>query len=162
MRPITHVSALAAIAALASLASLTTAGAAQAAGVTPFTITESVDFTGVGANTFTATGRLCPSGTFADEVHTVAPGGGSSQGPDHSGGINLVIRTVYTCADGSGSFFALKHVHITFTDTGSTNTGPIQLLGGEGAYTRLSGHGVDNGTASGDSGTGLISGFLAP
>lgn len=142
---------------LASLASLAGSGTAQAAGTTPFTITESVDFTGAGNNTFTATGSLCPAGTFEDDVQTVAAGGA---GPDHSGGFNLVIRTVYTCADGSGSFFALKHVRITFTDTGSTNTGPIQLLGGTGDYTGLTGNGVDDGTASGDTGVGLITGFL--
>lgn len=146
---------------LASLVSLADAGPAHATGTTPFTITESVDFTGAGQNTFTATGPFCPAGTFADDVQTLAPGGGSFTGPDHSGGFNLVIRSVYTCTDGSGSFFALKHVRITFTDTGSTNTGPIQLLGGTGSYTGLTGHGVDNGTASGDTGVGLITGFLA-
>jgi hypothetical protein len=142
---------------LASLASLAVAGPAQATATTPFTITEQVDFTGEGANTFTATGPLCPAGTFEDDVQTVAAGGA---GPDHSGGVNLVIRTVYTCGNGSGSFFALKHVRITFTDTGATNTGPIQLLGGTGSYTGLIGHGVDDGTASGDTGVGLITGFL--
>jgi hypothetical protein len=71
-----------------------------------------------------------------------------------------VIRTVYTCDDGSGTFNALKHVFITFTDDGSTNTGPIQLLGGTGAYTELVGHGVDNGTTVGDTGVGQISGFI--
>lgn len=153
MRRIVRVLALS----LASLAGLTAAGPAHATGTTPFTITEFVDFTGGGANTFSATGQLCPSGTFADDVQTAAGGGVS---PDHSGGVNLVIRSVYTCADGSGSFFALKHVRITFTDTGLTNTGPIQLLGGTGSYTTLTGHGVDNGSASGDSGVGLITGFL--
>jgi hypothetical protein len=160
MRSNRHVVVVAAISALAPLAGLAAAGPAHATGVTPFTITESVDFTGGGANTFTASDPLCAAGTFADDVQTQAPSGGSFNGPDHSGGFNLVIRTVYTCADGSGSFFALKHVHITFTDTGSSNTGPIQLLGGTGAYTRLTGHGVDNGAASGDTGTGLISGFV--
>ena len=159
MRHIVRVLALS----LASLAGLTAAGPAHATGTTPFTITEFVDFTGGGANTFSATGQLCPSGTFADDVQTAAGGGVS---PDHSGGVNLLdtgcpYYDVYTCADGSGSFFALKHVRITFTDTGLTNTGPIQLLGGTGSYTTLTGHGVDNGSASGDSGVGLITGFLA-
>jgi hypothetical protein len=54
----------------------------------------------------------------------------------------------------------LKHVFITFTDDGSTNTGPIQLLGGTGAYTELVGHGVDNGTTVGGTGVGQISGFI--
>lgn len=160
MRSTTRAAAVVAAAALTSLACLSFAGAAQAAGPIPFTITESVDFTGGGANTFTATGPLCAAGTFVDDVKTQAPSGGSFNGPNHSGGFNLLIRSVYTCTDGSGSFFALKHVHITFTDTGSTNTGPIQLHGGTGAYTRLTGHGVDEGSASGDAGTGLISGFV--
>ena len=160
MRSITRVSAVSAASALASFACLATAGPAQAIGTAAFTITESVDFAVEGANTFTATGPLCAAGTFVDDVQTQAPSGGSFNGPDHSGGFNLVIRTTYSCTDGSGSFFALKHVHITFTDTGLTNTGPIQLLGGTGAYTQLTGHGVDNGTASGDTGTGLISGFV--
>ena len=44
------------------------------------------------------------------------------------------MRTVYTCEDGSGTFNALKHVFITFTENGFTShTGPIQLLGGTGA-----------------------------
>ena len=150
-----------AAAALTLSASLGTAGPAHATGTTPFTITESVDFTG-GPNTFAATAPLCPAGTFADEVQTQAPSGGDFTGPDHSGGFDLVIRTVYTCDDGTGSFSALKHVFITFTKAGSTNSGPVQLLGGTGRYTRLSGHGTDNGTATGDEGTGLISGFLKP
>jgi hypothetical protein len=61
------------------------------------------------------------------------------------------------CDDSSGTFYALKHVF--FTNTGeesSTNTGPIQLLGGTGAFTHLVGHGV----ASGATGVGQISGFI--
>jgi hypothetical protein len=130
------------------------APAAHASALTPFTITESVDFAD-GNNTFTATGGLCPSGTFTDDVHTSASGGSS-------GGFNLLIRTVYTCNDGSGSFYAQKHVFLTFTETGSTNTGPITLMGGTGAYATLSGHGVDNGVAVGDHGVGRISGVLGP
>jgi hypothetical protein len=83
-----------------------------------------------------------------------------SSGIDSSGTLNLLIRTVYTCADGSGTFNALKHVFITFTENGFTNTGPIQLLGGTGAYTGLGGHGVNNGTRTGDTGVGQISGFV--
>jgi hypothetical protein len=146
----------AAAGAVALLAPLGAATSAQAAGPVPFTITEQIAATG--ETTFTATGPLCPSGTFADDVKLFAPSPGST-GSDSSGGFNLLIRTVYTCEDGSGTFNALKHVFITFTENGFTNTGPIQLLGGTGAYTGLSGHGVDNGTRTGDTGVGQISGF---
>jgi hypothetical protein len=124
----------------------------------PFSITEQVNFATTDA-TFTATGPLCPSGTFADDVKVVAPKPGSP-GFGSSGGFNLLIRTVYTCGDGSGTFNAIKHVFITFTDDGFTNTGPIQLLGGTGAFTDLTGHGVDNGVTSGDTGVGHIAGFI--
>ena len=124
----------------------------------PFTITEQINFA-TGVTTFTATGPLCPSGTFADDVKVMAPNPASS-GIDSSGGFNLLIRTVYTCDDGSGTFNAVKHVFVTFTDTGFTNTGPIQLLGGTGAFTKLTGHGVDNGITTGDTGAGQISGFV--
>jgi len=154
MRRIMKLGALA----LGLLIPLGAAASAQAAEPVPFTITEQINFA-TGVATFTATGPLCPSGTFVDDVTVVAPNPESS-GIDSKGGLNLVIRTVYTCDDGSGTFNALKHVFITFTDDGSTNTGPIQLMGGTGAYTGLVGHGVDNGTASGDTGVGQISGFV--
>ena len=134
--------------------------AAAAAAVTPFSITEVVDFSGAGDNTFTATGALCPAGTFTDEVHNVAPNSGSARGPDHSGGINLQIDTVYTCADGTGSFAAMKSIRLTFTEDGTTSTGPIQLQGGTGTYRNLSGHGVDDGVSSGDTGLGTITGVI--
>ena len=124
----------------------------------PFTITEQINFA-TGASTFTATGPLCPSGTFADDVKVFAPSRGSP-GSDSSGGFNLLIRTIYTCNDGSGTFNAVKHVFTTFTDNGFTNTGPTQLLRGAGAFTDLAGHGVDNGVTSGDTGVGRISGFV--
>jgi hypothetical protein len=57
----------------------------------PFTITEQINFA-TGASTFTATGPLCPSGTFADDVKVFAPSRGSP-GSDSSGGVNLLIRT---------------------------------------------------------------------
>ena len=136
------------------LAGIALAGVpAQAAEQVPFTITEQVS-----SATFTATGPLCPSGTFADDVKVIAPTPGSP-GFGQSVGFNLLIRTVYTCSDGSGTFNAMKHVFITFTDDGFTNTGPFQLLGGTGAFTGLTGHGVDNGVTSGNTGVGQISGF---
>ena len=136
------------------------AGPTPAAAPAPFTIIEVVDFSGAGPNTFTATGPLCPSGTFTDEVHNFAPNSDSGQGADHSGGLNLQIHSVYTCADGSGSFEAMKNIRLTFTEDGTTSTGPIQLHGGTGSYRTLSGHGVDDGISSGDSGVGTITGVI--
>ncbi len=128
--------------------------AAHAASPTPFTITEDIDFSGnSGDPTFTASGELCPSGSFTDDVRTFAAGQGNDQAV-------LLISTVYTCDDGSGSFYALKHVRLRFTEGGSTNSGPIELLGGTGRYAALDGHGVDDGRAVGDVGLGLISGVL--
>ncbi|HWJ53230.1 MAG TPA: hypothetical protein VNT24_07645 [Propionibacteriaceae bacterium] len=156
MRRIMKLGALA----LGLLVPLGAATAAQAAEPVPFTITEQVNFV-TGDFTFTATGPLCPSGTFVDDVTVVAPNPESS-GIESKGGLNLLIRTVYTCDDGSGTFNALKHVLLTFSDDDRfTNTGPIQLLGGTGAYTGLVGHGVDNGFGQGDVfGVGQISGFV--
>jgi hypothetical protein len=133
------------------LALLGAASTAEAAQPVPFTITENI---GPTTATFTATGPLCPSGTFED---TVVRAGIAHHDPSK---VNLLIRTVYTCADQSGTFFALKHVFLEFTETGSTNTGPVQLLGGTGAYTTLAGHGVDNGVSTGDTAVGSISGFI--
>jgi hypothetical protein len=43
----------------------------------------------------------------------------------------------------------------------STSTGPITLKGGTGAFTQLSGHGVNNGTATAEgTAVGEISGVL--
>jgi hypothetical protein len=75
--------------ALGLLVPLGAAAAAQAAGPVPFTITEQINFA-TGEATFTATGPLCPSGTFVDDVTVVAPNPESS-GIDSSGGVNLVI-----------------------------------------------------------------------
>jgi hypothetical protein len=139
---------------LALLAPLAAATSAQAAGPVPFTITEDIDFESQ-VFTFNATGPLCPSGTFEDEVLRAA---GRT---DVTGKANLLIRTVYTCDDGSGTFNALKHVFITVvSDESSTNTGPIQLHDGTGAFTGLSGHGVDTGASEGPIAHGEISGFV--
>jgi hypothetical protein len=130
------------------------AATAQAADQLPFTITEQINFA-TGDSTFTTTGPLCPSGTFVDTVANVADG--QSGKPK----LNLLITTVYTCDDGSGTFDALKNVFITFNPDGSfTNTGPVQILGGTGAYANLIGHGVDNGSTSGDTGIGQITGWV--
>jgi hypothetical protein len=149
-RPIILVATAAVAVLLALVAGVASARAAE---LVPFTITEQINFD-TGEFTFTATGPLCPSGTFEDTVATVADG--QSGQPK----LNLIITTVYTCDDGSGSFDMLKHVFLTFNPDGSTNTGPVQILGGTGAYAGLIGHGVDNGTTTGPIGVGEITGFV--
>jgi hypothetical protein len=62
---------------------------------------------------------------------------------------NILIETVYTCDDGSGTFLAQKHIFLIFNEDGSqTNTGPISFKGGTGDYAGLSGHGVDTGSVT--------------
>jgi hypothetical protein len=136
-----------------------TAPAAQAAPPEPFTITETIDFTSQEPPTFTATGPLCASGTFED----VVVGDRFRGNPDTTGKFNLLIRTVFTCDDGSGTFNAQKHVFVALNEDGtSSNSGPITLHGGTGEYIGLSGHGVDEGTTTADGiGTGNISGVLS-
>ena len=129
---------------------------AAAAPPEPFTITETIDFN-TGESTFTTTGdALCASGTFEDEVKTF---GGHPETTEKG---NLLIRTVYTCDDGSGSFYAQKHVFIALDDDGgSSNTGPITFHGGTGDYATLRGHGVNDGSTTPDGiGVGNISGVL--
>jgi hypothetical protein len=135
------------------LALVCAASTAQAAQPVPFTIIETINFE-TGDFTFTATDPLCPSGTFED---TVVSAGIAHHDPSK---VNLLIRTVYTCADDSGTFNALKHIFLEFTDTGATNTGPVSLQGGTGAYTKLSGYGVDTGFSVGPLGSGEITGVL--
>jgi hypothetical protein len=146
------------IAGVGVLAALATAGSAHAAPPVPFSIDEQIDFD-AGVFEFTATSPLCDSGTFEDEV-TV----GAFPHSDHAqtGGFNLVIRTTYTCDDGSGTFDALKHVFITFTESGFTNVGPTQLIGGTGDYSGIVGHGVNVGATDDATGTGggTITGFI--
>jgi hypothetical protein len=122
----------------------------------PFTISDHVEFAPPGASTFTATGPLCPSGTFVDDTQVIAGH------PDTSGQIKLLNRTVYTCDDRSGTFNSLRQILITLGPDGSfTSTGPIQLLGGTGAFTDLTGHGVDNATGNFATAVdGQISGFV--
>jgi hypothetical protein len=140
------------------LAALAAAGPAQAAGRVPFTISEQIDF-GAGLFTFTATGPFCASGTFQDDVKVAAFAHSEQARRD---GLNLLIRTTYTCDDGSGTFNAQKHVFITFVEGGFPNVGPTQIMGGTGAYAGIAGHGVDNGASDDATGTGggSITGFV--
>ena len=140
--------------ALAPLALGLAPSPAVAAAAQPFTINETLDFAN-GVYTFTATGPLCSSGTFEDDV-TKAVGG---QSDTH---VLLSIDTVYTCDDGSGSFFVHKHVDFWFSQDGLPSDGPVKLTGGTGAYTGLAGHGSDVGSrpVSDDQGVGTISGVV--
>jgi hypothetical protein len=127
---------------------------AKSVALAPFTISEHVDF-GSGDSTFTATGPLCPKGTFVDDTRVFAGH------PDTSGHIKLLNRSVYTCDDGSGTFNTIRQIFITLgPDDSFTSTGPIQLLGGTGAFTGLTGHGVDNATGNATGVHGEISGFV--
>ena len=138
-------------AAAGALAALAVAGSAQAAAPVPFTFTETIDFeTGVGHFT-TTTGPLCESGTFSDDdVHARFP---QSENANSGGGI-ILIRSTYTCADGSGTFNATKHLTLRFTETGFTTVGPFVIHGGTSAYADLNGHGVSDGATDSSTNTG--------
>jgi hypothetical protein len=155
MRRIMKLGALA----LGLLLPLGAAAAAQAAAPVPFTMTDQVNFN-TGVFTFTATAPLCASGTFEDDVK-VAAFAHSEQA--RSGGGFVLIRSTYTCDDGSGTFNMLKHLQLTFTEEGFTDIGPVEILGGTGAYAGIVGHGVTVGGTNDATGigagttTGLIS-----
>jgi len=85
-------------------------------------------------------------GTFKDTVLNPPP-------PDQVGKVTLIVRSVYTCADGSGTFNAMKELVGTAGSDGFTSTGPIQLRGSTGAYADLNGHGVDTGSIDFTTGT---------
>jgi hypothetical protein len=141
---------------LTAVGMLAVAGPALAAAPVPFTMTDEVNFD-TGVQTFTATSPLCASGTFQDNVTVSA-----FPHSDHarSGGGNALIRSIYTCDDGSGTFAMLKHLHLTFTDSGFTDAGPIEILGGTGAYAGITGHGVSTGETVGTSGGGTTTGVV--
>jgi hypothetical protein len=102
---------------------------------------------------FTATGPLCSAGTFLDTLSGSRRFGRAAiQHPLE----NVTGDTVYSCADGSGTIFMLKHARLVATPPGIDNTGPGSLHGGTGAYTNLTGHGFDTGA----NGVGQISGTI--
>jgi hypothetical protein len=122
---------------------------ANAGPTVPFTMVDEV-IPDLDVFTFKATGPLCASGTFVDDVN-VAAFAHSDQA--RSGGGFVLIRSVYTCDDGSGTFEMLKHLTLNFTEDGFTDAGPVQILRGTGAYARITGHGFTNG------GTDFVSGI---
>ena len=124
--------------------SLAVTPAAVAAPV-PFTIDEYFDFN-TGVFTFTATAPLCASGMFVDDVRVFAS---SLTNPK----ANLLIRSVYTCDDGSLTWNELKQLFLTSGADSFTNTGPTEILGRTGSYAAATGHGGDTG------GTDLITGI---
>lgn len=145
-------------------------GAAASSSVTetgrpePFTIHEVVDFGSPADPTFTTEGPICSSGTFHDDfTHTAAWHGAASK-------LTLMGSTVYTCADGSGTILATKKVFISFNPDGSfTDTGPVEVTGGTGAYAGIHGNGKNAGvapvnpaTSIVDQGTGTIIGQIVP
>jgi hypothetical protein len=138
---------------IAVLAALTLAvigmASAHAATQVPFTITETnIVFTGDSDHgDFTATGPLCPAGTFLDTYRALA---------GHNALETVLTETVYTCADGSGTFNMQKHIRLVALPPGIDNTGPVSFQGGTGTYTGLTGYGVDNGA----NGVGHISGTI--
>jgi hypothetical protein len=137
---------------VAGVASVWLSPVATASPPIPVTITETIDFTTEPTTaTFTASAPLCPAGSFVD---TVESGGGGGQGP-----LTLVISSVYTCADGSGTFTLLKQIHLQFTSPGNgTSTGTFVVMGGTGAYATLQGQGTDDGTIVDGQGTGNLAG----
>src|SRR4051794_14893141 len=136
------------------------AGVAHA-GQTPFTITDTIDFR-TGATGFTTTGPLCSSGTYADDIRAFgAPAAPSVPHSLTNNGANVIIRTVFTCADGSGTFNGLKHFQLVFSsDTSFTTKGQLELHGGTGAYVGLSGHGSVAGAVVNEVGGGFTTGVL--
>ena len=131
------------------LAALGSIGVATTASPVPFTMADEV--TGSGASTFTSTGPLCASGTFVDDVSVLAM---ARSAQARSGRGFVLIRSVYTCGDGSGTFVMLKQLTLTFTDTGFADTGPVEILGGMGAYAGATGHGFTRGGTDARSGLG--------
>lgn len=107
---------------------------------------------------FTATGPLCPSGTFVDDYrHESAPGAKYK--------MTITGTAVYTCDDGSGTFTAKKNTHIQFLpDYTATAVSPFQTIGGTGDYEGLRGSGTNVGLADFNTGELLatIYGQLVP
>jgi hypothetical protein len=130
-------------------------GSASAATQVPFTITETnIVFTDENDyGDFTATGPLCPAGTFVDSYRALA--GLRGQQFQHPV-VAVLTETVYICSDGSGTFNMQKHIRLVALPPGIDNTGPVSLQGGTGAYMGLTGYGVDNGI----NGDGHISGYI--
>jgi hypothetical protein len=139
---------------VAAVSTVVGIGSASAATQVPFTITETnIVFADDGTSDtgdFTATGPLCATGTFLDTYRAVAGWEGGHK-------VSTVLtETVYTCDNGSGTFNMQKHIRLVALPDGVNNTGPVSFQGGTGAYTGLTGYGIDNGV----NGNGYISGTV--
>jgi hypothetical protein len=115
--------------------------ASAATQAAPFTITETNIVFGddFDAGDFTSAGPLCPSGTFLDTYRAIAGWEGGHKAS------TVLTETVYTCADGSGTFNMQKRIRLVALPDGVNNTGPVSFQGGTAAYTGLTRHGIDNG-----------------
>lgn len=103
--------------------------------------------------TFTAVAPLCPSGTFADHVTVL--------GSNNAGTvIRWLVHTTYTCDDGSGTFFAVKHLVRHQGVNSAWNVGWVEYAGGTGAYGTLTGHGFDYGASANGQGAGTTWGHI--
>lgn len=128
---------------------------AQAAVRSPVTLVEHVDWP-AREFTFTATGALCDSGTFQDS--SIATGAGRAPIPK----VNAILRTTYTCDDGSGTFEAVKHVFITINPGDSeTFRSEINITSGTDAYKGLRGHLAGGGSTTSEGfATAISRGFI--
>ena len=107
--------------------------------------------------TFTSTSPLCASGAFADAVTVLSSNAEQTV-------FVWLVHTTYTCADGSGTFFAIKHLVRHQSADGAWNVGQVRYVGGTGAYRGLSGHGFDVGASANGLGDGTTVGrvHIAP
>ena len=137
------------VVAVTVLTTLGLAGPASAAAPQPFTMTDHVDNSGI--FTFATTGPLCSSGTFVDDVQVAAIAQSAHARSDIA---VVLIRSTYTCADSSGTFQELKHLNLSFNDTGFNDSGPVEILGGTGAYAGTTGHGFTSGATNVVAGVG--------
>jgi len=126
---------------LAGLVALAVTAAAGATPPTPVTIMVVADFSGpVPHGVFTASARLCPSGTFVTEP--IAGGGGRVA-------FAFVGRQHFSCAASGGTFTLQFHPQVHPPDF--ADSGPWAALGGTGAYDGLRG-----------AGDFLLLGFISP
>ena len=91
-----------------------------------------------GADPFTATGPVCPSGGVVNAFNSGLVGGGS-------GHAQILIGKLFACAGSPGDTFeVLLRVTLNFED-GST-IGTWNVLDGTGAFSKLHGNGTLAGT----------------
>jgi len=141
-----------------ALGATTRASASPSGAAQPLALHEHIDFN-TGLLRFTADAPLCPSGSWVDDVTDVRPPGGD---PATATTYRITIDSVYTCDDGSGTFFGHKVITLHIFPNGSSqSTGPITISGGTGRYSGISAVGSDSGAVGADQlGTGTIHGAV--